>query len=132
NMDYKEFKDIYIIFITEQVNDRIHLMYVNGQYRGNDELGLLMHDFGCSDYREMKITELKEAVKQLKTGNLEVKNMCEIMEEIRESGRLEGKAEGKLEEKISLAKNLKKMGSKDEFIAKALNCNVDYVKKLLA
>ncbi|MGM9947306.1 hypothetical protein [Floccifex sp.] len=66
--------------------------------------------------------------------------MCEIMEEIRESGRLEGiaqgiaegEAKGKLEEKISLAKNLKKLGSEDIFIAKALNCNVDYVKKLLA
>ncbi|MGN1276409.1 MAG: hypothetical protein ACI4UK_05405, partial [Floccifex sp.] len=112
------------------------LMYVNGQYRGNDDLGLLMYDFGCNDYREMKTIELKEAVKQLKIGNVEVKIMCEILEEFgnrkKAEGLSQGKAEGILEEKILLAKNLKELGSEDIFIARALNCNVDYVKKLLA
>ncbi|MGM9947681.1 PD-(D/E)XK nuclease family transposase, partial [Floccifex sp.] len=103
NMRYDECREIHVIFITEEdiykkgfpvyqvertikqldnspFNDRMHLMVVNGQYRGSDELGLLMYDFGCSDYRDMKTIELKEAVKQLKTGNVEENDMCEALE----------------------------------------------------
>ncbi|MGM9947679.1 MAG: hypothetical protein ACI32A_06385, partial [Floccifex sp.] len=74
--------------------------------------------------------------KRAKTIDLEESDMCEALEQFRNKaiaeGIAQGKAEGKLEEKVTLVQNLKKMGSEDEFIAKALNCDVDYVKELLA
>ncbi len=30
-------------------NDGEHILYVDGEYRGDDEIGDLMHDFNCSD-----------------------------------------------------------------------------------
>lgn len=30
--------------------DGSHILYVNGKYRGNDEIGKLMHDFSCTEY----------------------------------------------------------------------------------
>ena len=34
--------------------DKAHIVYVNGSYRGNDDIGWLMHDFNCKDYREIQ------------------------------------------------------------------------------
>ena len=102
----------------EPFNDRIYFMYINGQYTGEDELGYLMHDFNCSDYRDMILEEMRESVKKLKTNENEVENMCQIMEELVENGRLQGLNEGilqgnlkrKLEKSISTAHNLYEMG----------------------
>ena len=98
----------------EPFNERIYFMYINGQYTGEDELGYLMHDFNCSDYRDMILEEMRESVKKLKTNESEVENMCQIMEELVENGRLQGLNEGilqgnlkrKLEKSISTAHNL--------------------------
>ena len=30
-----------------------HILYVNGEYRGDSDLGKLMHDFNCIDAEEM-------------------------------------------------------------------------------
>ena len=38
--------------------DKAHIVYVNGSYRGNDDIGWLMHDFNCMDYREIHIAFL--------------------------------------------------------------------------
>ncbi len=51
---------------------RQHIIYVNGQYRGDDMLGDLMHDFCCSEPDEMK----KEHPKG-------VEEMCKILEDMR-------------------------------------------------
>ena len=102
----------------EPFNDRIYFMCTNGQYTGEDELGYLMHDFNCSDYKDMILEEMRESVKKLKTNENEVENMCQIMEELVENGRLQGLNEGilqgnlkgKLEKSISTAHNLYEMG----------------------
>ena len=68
--DYKELPDTYVIFITENdyykagepvytiqnmnltlnrpFNDGAHILYVNGEYRDDSEIGRLMHDFNCT------------------------------------------------------------------------------------
>ena len=30
-----------------------HILYVNGEYRGDSDLGKLMHDFNCMDAEDM-------------------------------------------------------------------------------
>ncbi|MCI8541290.1 MAG: nuclease [Erysipelotrichaceae bacterium] len=73
--DFKQFKDIYVIFITEHdvlgkgkslyhikrkiretgelFEDGIHILYVNGSCQDDSPLGRLMHDLMCTDPDEM-------------------------------------------------------------------------------
>ena len=111
----------------EPFNDRIYFMYINGQYTGEDELGYLMHDFNCSDYRDMILEEMRESVKKLKTNESEVENMCQIMEELIENGKMEAI----FKEKCSTSQNLYKMGLNLEDIATALDSDINQVKEWL-
>ena len=85
---FDELPETYVIFITEKdvykkglpfytvervvtqtgqmFNDRLHIMYVNGKYRGDDDMGRLMMDFACTSASEMHYTELAERVRYLK------------------------------------------------------------------
>ena len=126
---YKDFPDIWIIFITENdifgaqlpmyhversivelnqpFNDATHIIYVNGEYRGDDAMGLLMHDFFCTDPAKMHFPELAKRADFLKHNNKGVKAMCEIMQKLQAEGHAaglaEGRLEGRLEERTSLA-----------------------------
>ena len=33
-----------------------HILHVNGQYKGEDDLGKLMHDFLCNDPDDMEVS----------------------------------------------------------------------------
>ena len=162
-MDYEKLPKIYMIFITEKdyyqkgrgiykiqkgienhpdlkYEDEVYILYINGQYTGEDELGYLMHDFNCSDYKDMILEEMRESVKKLKTNENEVENMCQIMEDLVENGRLQGLNEGilqgnlkgKLEKSISTAHNLYEMGLGLDQIAKALDSDINQVKEWLS
>lgn len=101
---FKELKPTYIIFITENdvwekdlpvyeieklikgtdlhFEDDLHILYVNGAYRGDDPLGTLMHDFSCSNPDEMKYEELAQKVRYYKQETEGVKTMCKAFEEL--------------------------------------------------
>ena len=97
------------IYPIEKVNlatgqpfgDGTHILYVNGEYRGNDEVGQLMHDFNCQDAKDMNFDLLAERTRYLKENPEGVSEMCKSMEEkwnrVRAESRAEGKAEGKAE-----------------------------------
>ena len=145
-MDFNQLPEVYVIFITEKdffgdnesiyefetlntkkhfpLNDGRHILYVNGQYRSDTDIGKLMHDFNCSDPDEMLIPILAERTRYLKTDEKEVRFMCEQMERIRN--------EGKAESEAKTARNLKKIGMGDEEIAKILETDVNRVEELLA
>ncbi len=77
--DFKEMKDSYVIFITEKdyfggglpiytVNRQIqelgkvfmdgsYIIYVNGSYKNNDTIGMLMHDFRCKNTNQFYFAE---------------------------------------------------------------------------
>ena len=46
------------------LNTKAHIRFVNGEYRGDDELGKLMHDFHCTNPDDMFYDELREAKKR--------------------------------------------------------------------
>lgn len=102
--DYKDIPETYIIFITEKdilndglpiytiertiqetgkvFEDKAHIIYVNGSYKGEDEIGRLMHDFHCSDYREMHNQKIASRVKYFKEEPEGVADMCKTMQTI--------------------------------------------------
>jgi hypothetical protein len=133
--DFKQIKDSYVIFIckkdmfkegkavylierkrvdtNESINDGNHIIYVNGEYEGNDAIGKLIHDLKCKDYKDMYYPELKEGVKHFKAKEGK-EEMCESIENYavkfakqyaskeRKEGELIGRQNGKLETYIGL------------------------------
>ena len=114
--DYRELPDTYVIFITEKdyyksgeplyviehmnrtlsqpFEDGAHILYVNGEYRGDSALGKLMHDFNCTDAGEMNYELLAQKTRYLKENPKGVSEMCKVMEELRNESYAEGCAEG--------------------------------------
>ncbi len=78
-------KDEYVLF-----GDGAHILYVNGEYRGDDAVGKLMHDFFCNNPDDMNYEELAKKARYLKKDEEGVNTMCKIFEEIREEGLIEG------------------------------------------
>ena len=73
--------DRYCAETGEHLGDEAHIIYVNGQYRGKDRIGALMHDFSCKNASEMVYTELAERVRYFKEDTEGEKKMCKILEE---------------------------------------------------
>lgn len=154
--EFEELPESYTIFVTENdffgsgaglypiertnlvtgepFNDREHILYVNGQYHGDDALGWLMHDFLCSDPNDMHYDILANSARYFKENPKGVGEMCKAMEDMRnealERGRVEGLAEGRIEGRVegrllSLAdsvRNLRdRLGLSDQQAREALN-----------
>lgn len=103
--EFKELPDTYTIFITEKdfygkgnpvylirnmnlttgepFNDGASILYVNGEYRGDDELGKLMHDFNCTDADDMHYDLMADRTRYLKENPEGVRIMCKAMEDMR-------------------------------------------------
>ena len=101
---FKELKDSYVIFICEkdifkegnpiyciermimetgkQFHDGSHIIYVNGQYKGNDDIGKLIRDFKCKSSKEMEYSELAEGVRYYKETTEGRDIMCEAFEKL--------------------------------------------------
>lgn len=62
-------------------NDDEHILYVNGAYVGDSEIGRLMHDFRCSNADEMFCKPLAEKTKYYKENPRGVSDMCKLMED---------------------------------------------------
>lgn len=103
--EFDELPDTYTIFIIEEdffkknealypierinlvtgksFEDGEHILYVNGEYRGNSEVGKLMHDFNCTDANDMNYQLIAERTRYLKENPEGVKVMCKAMEDMR-------------------------------------------------
>ena len=114
--DTENIPDSYVIFITENdvmkgnqpiypveryvtigenkvlFGDGSHIIYVNGKYRGNDEIGKLMHDFSCINPDDMNYEVLAKKAKYFKQ-NEEFATMCKIMEDMRNEAAREATKE---------------------------------------
>ena len=62
-------------------DDGCNIMYVNGEYTGDDALGKLMHDFSTPNADEMYYTELAEKVRFYKQDETGVQMASKIVEE---------------------------------------------------
>ena len=105
--DTEEIPDSYVIFITENdvmnggqavypveryvkigrkkvsFGDGSHILYVNGKYRGDDEIGKLIHDLSCTDPDDMNYEALADRARYYKKNEKGVAAMCKIMEDMR-------------------------------------------------
>ena len=132
--DTEDIPDSYVIFITENdvmgkgqavyhiqryvetdegkelFGDGSHILYVNGKYRGNDELGRLMHDFSCADPDEMNYEALAKRARYFKQDEEGVKAMCKMLEDMRNEAAREAAKEAVLNTARETAKRMIEKG----------------------
>ncbi len=107
--------------------DGSHILYVNGKYRGNDEVGKLMHDFSCTDPDDMNYEALAKKARYFKQDRKGVATMCKIMEDMRS----EVAREAELNKAKKTAIHLIKLGKMSlEEIGEATELSLDTVKEL--
>ncbi len=123
--DTEDIPDSYVIFITENdvmkgnqpiylveryvtigeekvlFDDGSHILYVNGKYRGDDEIGKLMHDFSCTEPDDMNFEPLAKKARYFKKYEEGVAAMCKMMEDMRNEAAHEA-AKDKVKEKAIL------------------------------
>lgn len=130
--DFSELPETYTIFITENdffrqgeavyrierinlttskpFDDGEHILYVNGAFRDDSDIGRLMHDFSCCDPSEMNYDLLKEKARYFKEDAKGVSDMCRVFEEVMNKGimigEVRGKEIGKEEEKLNSIRNI--------------------------
>ncbi len=112
---YDALNETYIIFITENdvlryglpiyhidrmirevdepFGDQAHILFVNSQIKDETALGKLMHDFSCTDPKDMKYPVLAERVKYFKEDTKGVTTMCRALELMRDETKHENKLE---------------------------------------
>ena len=64
-------------------DDGEHIMYVNGEYRDDSDIGKLMHDFCCWDPNQMLLNEFRDVTRYYKETEKGVSTMCKVMEDMR-------------------------------------------------
>ena len=142
---YEALNESYVIFITENdvlgkglpiyhiertvtetgepFGDEEHIVYVNSQIRNKTSLGMLMHDFACTEAKDMYYHVLADRVRYFKEDEKGVTVMCKAMEDMRnETAR---------ENTLQIANNM--LGMKKftyEDIARATGLTVDEIKEL--
>ena len=105
----------------EEFSDGLHIVYANGRYRGDDEMGRLMRDFSCTNADDMSYNELAERVRYLKETEEGIDSMSRTIEEFGkecealglERGLAEGRSEG-ADRMASLMTKLKELGRSDD------------------
>ena len=124
--DYDALNETYVIFITENdvlkaglpiyhvdrtvretgtfFNDQAHIVYVNSQIKDETALGKLMHDFFCTNSKDMYYPVLANRVWYFKENEKGVATMCRAMEQMRD----ETAAEQNIKTLLVSVKNLMK------------------------
>ncbi len=115
-------------------DDGCNIMYINGEYRGDDALGKLMHDFSTPNADEMIYDRLAEKVRFYKQDETGVQMASKIVEEygdIRAAEALkQGIQQGIQQKTIEDARSFYKNGVSIELIAKSLNMSLEEVQKI--
>lgn len=96
------------------------VLYVNGEYRDDSDIGKLMHDFNCTSADDMNFDILAEKTRYLKENPKGLSEMCKVMEDLRDESYAEGHAEGREEQAQMTAKNLYEQGLTVKQIARAI------------
>ena len=120
-------------------DDACNIMYVNGEYRGDNPLGRLMHDFSTPNADDMFYDELARRVRYHKQDEKGVQNMCKIIEEYGDEraaeafkkGEEAGIAHGEEKKAIEVVRNLDANGVSIELIAKSMKMTEEQVKEII-
>ncbi len=126
--DFKELKDSYVIFIYKKdkfkegkplyhidryvretgkpFEDGSHIIYVNGSYKGDDEIARLMEDFHQKGSENIHFKVLAEGIKHFKETEEGREIMCESVEKYAEEYAEKYAEKREIRTKIDIARDL--------------------------
>lgn len=145
--------ETYVIFITEKdyqgkglpayqverlyledktpFGDGTHIIFVNGEYRGDDAIGNLMNDFFCTGADQMKNEVLADRMTFFKETAEGQRELSGIELVIANRNRAEGKVEGRAEGKLEMAAKLIQLGQRSlEMIAEVSGLPIEELRKI--
>ena len=101
-----------------------HIIYVNGEYRDlATQIGRLMHDFACTQAKNILNPVLRERVRYLKESEGGTTEMCDLVEEYAEKKAIR--------KQLEIAKDLIETTDLSlEHIARVVKLPLDTVKEL--
>ena len=107
-----------------QFRDGGHIIYVNGEYRDlATPIGRLMHDFACTQAKDILNPVLRERVRYLKESEGGTTEMCDLVEEYAEKKVIR--------KQLEIAKDLIETTDLSlEHIARVVKLPLDTVKEL--
>ena len=108
------------VFAGRERDIAAEMIYVNCAYKGDDEIGRLVHDMLCSNPDDINDDEIREKVKLVKEGE-DIVTMCEVLDEVVMAERRAARAK--------LAKKNRELKRKDEETRKMLAEKDDELKR---
>lgn len=116
-------------------DDGCNIMYINGEYRGDDALGKLMHDFSTPNADEMIYNSLADKVRFYKQDETGVRMTSKIVEEYGDEraaealkqGIQQGEQQKAIEDAVLL---IKEYNEKPEIAAQKMNAPLEKVLEL--
>lgn len=152
--EYKDLPETYVIFITEKdirdqglpvyvtervflndkkpVEDGCTIVYVNGEYRGDDRIGRLMNDFSAIKAENMQNSVLAEGMRFFKETEAGRKELSGLDARIFSEGRQEGREEGREEEREKIILSMLNNDLSFSIISKCSGYPVKKIKELRA
>ena len=151
---YEDLNETFVIFITENdvmkaglpiyhidrvvretgklFEDEEHIIYVNSQIKDETKLGRLMHDFSCTDAKDMYNKVLADRVRYFKEDERGVEIMCREMEIMRHQAHEEGIEKGRLMQLIKqVCVKMQKFSSAEEVANDLVEQDVPLIQKIM-
>ena len=151
---YEDLNETFVIFITENdvmkaglpiyhidrvvretgklFEDEEHMIYVNSQIKDETKLGRLMHDFSCTDAKDMYNKVLADRVRYFKEDERGVEIMCREMEIMRNQAHEEGIEKGRIMQLIKqVCVKMQKFSSAEEVANDLVEQDVPLIQKIM-
>ena len=151
---YEDLNETFVIFITENdvmkaglpiyhidrvvretgklFEDEEHIIYVNSQIKDETKLGRLMHDFSCTDAKDMYNKVLADRVRYFKEDEIGVEIMCREMEIMRNQAHEEGIEKGRIMQLIKqVCVKMQKFSSAEEVANDLVEQDVPLIQKIM-
>ena len=151
---YEDLNETFVIFITENdvmkaglpiyhidrvvretgklFEDEEHIIYVNSQIKDETKLGRLMHDFSCTDAKDMYNKVLADRVRYFKEDERGVEIMCREMEIMRYQAHEEGIEKGRIMQLIKqVCVKMQKFSSAEEVANDLVEQDVPLIQKIM-
>ncbi len=151
---YEALNETFVIFITENdvmkaglpiyhidrvvretgklFEDEEHIIYVNSQIKDETKLGRLMHDFSCTDAKDMYNKVLADRVRYFKEDERGVEIMCREMEIMRNQAHEEGIEKGRIMQLIKqVCVKMQKFSSAEEVANDLVEQDVPLIQKIM-
>ena len=151
---YEDLNETFVIFITENdvmkaglpiyhidrvvretgklFVDEEHIIYVNSQIKDETKLGRLMHDFSCTDAKDMYNKVLADRVRYFKEDERGVEIMCREMEIMRNQAHEEGIEKGRIMQLIKqVCVKMQKFSSAEEVANDLVEQDVPLIQKIM-